>query len=1470
MRHKLMQNSTEWGKAPDGNARKSPILSPMTGPSRSQTKPKNQAVRRAQISFSTEARAVNTQVASNPSSDLSPPTPLKASITTRDWTLEGLIAKGKRFREIPRVSAQQSGDVLKGTIEKHEQSGVPLIIEGWHKHHKWSSDIFDVHWLEKHHGNDTILTRNVHDRRDKELPVAEFLNKCRETEPFAKPDETERLYGKDAACPPQWKDWLDSRVLPASLLPSGDNDLMQHLPRSGEVESLLCYHGVGDTFTPCHKDLCGSSGHNLMCYSEKGGSSFWFMTASQTAPEVADYFQSELGQELDWEGHVATVNELARAPFPVYIGEQKLGDLILVPPRSCHQVVNYGGLTMKISWSRMTVRGLGIALHYELPIYRRVCRPEQYRVKSVLYRSLLYYTSRLNIAMSRRAIPTARLSSRQTSDINMSLGDYGSSEEDDVPIASVLHPPAELSPLHVHDSQKSRFVDALQSLLTLFDEVLVDEYAQEHASFPHIFGKSTMEYSQPSTPPWRKGTEGETYSCTIACDFCGADIFQSFFECQTCVPEGAARPTALGDGLLICAPCYVEGRSCSCTKMAPVQCCPFELLLEKRNRAAAVLRQFETHTTSHKVRNTKLEESDLLADEDHIAIFTAACALLKLRREGGPKLAELRSCKISLGNRHKVPRLSSIHCGPCHDSTCFEHILLKGIHCAEALLVITRGHEQNEWHEFHKRSRITFTQGKPNLEEAEKTGGLSRLKDRLVLAAQRYRTCRPIMERYTRRGWYDCETQESTIDEVAGLGSPLPSIAPPSSETSSPEPKAIGAAPSEQLRKPSIERSNIFPCEDDEPLSDLSDIESTGTDHPVPSNVHTAPQPPTVSRMSSPMSISSSGCELLTVAAESELKPDKETDVVYVSVPTVKAGDRRKKRRSSPTPEISRKKPKRQPSPQKDHALDADASRPSTSRPEHDDNDTVGGNYGNQLALAIQSAHTNQTRQSPLVNIRGSRRRILSPDSREPTPLVPTQATKRTTVPPEAINVPQPLALRQTADAMSEGEQNSKTNSSIRARRGRPPGIRHRGLSKEKSQASTPVPKTHQHGKRSLVVKVTSSAGRPEASQPKERIHQSHELRPSQEAIEIQVDHTRPGRSQDVSERHATFDGLEQSTLANDLEKSPETQQKNEAEQIADLRTIVQEQALLIRQQAEYIAALLRVQIKRDGISNTSETFAHESQSANPRLAGAMDNDQLRVLIKEAVRKVLREESAASDPLHAQHLSRIHQIPPSQVGQSTPSRPGENTPSSLHDRAASSSSSADDRAQQWSIYHDQDRIYPPRTWTVDSLDSSLASRAIHHTIRHDEPFTKREYNLAQYHPSFTPRERLVEADARFRQSPYWVPPHHARRISTNSELAAIDQDLYDTYAGYGTDTRGLHHPELEMSSPSRLARRTRNFPHYVGASRVPSVALPHSVGRTSSESHRDHESAIRNARDNNGSSTNVAPEAPDTDPAACD
>lgn len=132
----------------------------------------------------------------------------------------------------------------------------------------------------------------------------------------------------------------------------------------------MCYFGIGDTHTPAHKDLCASSGQNLMCYTERNGSAFWLMTDGTAAPAAAVYFQ-ELGFELDHESHVVTTAQFADAPFTVYVAEQKLGDLVLVPRRSVHQVVNSGGLTVKASWSRMTVEGLVTAFHHELPIYRR-------------------------------------------------------------------------------------------------------------------------------------------------------------------------------------------------------------------------------------------------------------------------------------------------------------------------------------------------------------------------------------------------------------------------------------------------------------------------------------------------------------------------------------------------------------------------------------------------------------------------------------------------------------------------------------------------------------------------------------------------------------------------------------------------------------------------------------------------------------------------------------------------------------------------------------------------------------------------------------------------------------------------------------------------------------------------------------------------------------------------------------------
>lgn len=94
----------------------------------------------------------------------------------------------------------------------------------------------------------------------------------------------------------------------------------------------------------------------------------------------------------------------------------------------------------------------------------------------------------------------------------------------------------------------------------------------------------------PPTDPRDPTEKQQTGACNFACDFCGADIFQSFFECRACAGL-TGQSTQPGDGTLICPACYVEGRSCECDSMEPVQCRPLDVLIAARNRATEVLCQ---------------------------------------------------------------------------------------------------------------------------------------------------------------------------------------------------------------------------------------------------------------------------------------------------------------------------------------------------------------------------------------------------------------------------------------------------------------------------------------------------------------------------------------------------------------------------------------------------------------------------------------------------------------------------------------------------------------------------------------------------------------------------------------------------------------------------------------------------------------------------------------------------------------
>lgn len=92
----------------------------------------------------------------------------------------------------------------------------------------------------------------MHQYSDKYVKWIDFIQQSRSKTTFAVPGgvlrqtantayslgidnsiETERLYGKDVDCPPDWRRWLRaSGVIPSPVIPGSSNDLLRHVLKS--------------------------------------------------------------------------------------------------------------------------------------------------------------------------------------------------------------------------------------------------------------------------------------------------------------------------------------------------------------------------------------------------------------------------------------------------------------------------------------------------------------------------------------------------------------------------------------------------------------------------------------------------------------------------------------------------------------------------------------------------------------------------------------------------------------------------------------------------------------------------------------------------------------------------------------------------------------------------------------------------------------------------------------------------------------------------------------------------------------------------------------------------------------------------------------------------------------------------------------------------------------------------------------
>jgi hypothetical protein len=351
----------------------------------------------------------------------------------------------------------------------------------------------------------------------------------------------QRFYLKDIDCPEQWHTHLQ-KLLPSVLFYLNDNideivkstapqdrmsidsspaadtiapagDLMSSLPPQMRAENMMCYIGHEGTYTPAHREMCASLGQNIMVENsdnqvgEEPGSSIWFMTETKDREVVSEYFLSMLGHDIEVEAHFAQINAWKKAPFPVYIVEQKVGDFILIPPLAPHQVWNRGTRTIKVAWNRTTVDTLEMAIREALPRARLVCRDEQYKNKAIIYYTLIKYYDLLKLA--------------EASD----KGTPNASDQSDC-AQRVLQVRRDFKQLH-----------------KLYTKVLLTEmFDPDQSKLENI--------------------EFVPFDSNVTCSYCRCNIFNRFLTCKTCIGEIEGSDDE--DTYDICMECYIMGRSCTC------------------------------------------------------------------------------------------------------------------------------------------------------------------------------------------------------------------------------------------------------------------------------------------------------------------------------------------------------------------------------------------------------------------------------------------------------------------------------------------------------------------------------------------------------------------------------------------------------------------------------------------------------------------------------------------------------------------------------------------------------------------------------------------------------------------------------------------------------------------------------------------------------------------------------------------
>ncbi|EXJ95849.1 hypothetical protein A1O1_00974 [Capronia coronata CBS 617.96] len=315
-----------------------------------------------------------------------------------DSSAQQLLRLGKPFVEFPRfsiVTLQEEKDrdgqplPFSEWLTKRLQLGQPFVIADFDKLDTWpttdphdgSQPGFGIERLIELSTKKNIPVRNCSTGRDLTFTLRKFADSARQSLP-----EFQNLYARDLQCPQEWLEQC-RKLLPAEVQWGGRLDLLQWLPQCARSEVMMAYVGSEGSSSGFHRCFSSTVALNLLVDSDDRpvvciGTDF-------DSQKKYDSFMSAQGvsPHLDWL-NLGTA-ELLKANFPLYAYDQRVGDLVVFPPATAHQVWNPSTLSAKLVWNILHPLSLEVGFEYVQAPFNRLCHPDVARTNLSLACAML-------------------------------------------------------------------------------------------------------------------------------------------------------------------------------------------------------------------------------------------------------------------------------------------------------------------------------------------------------------------------------------------------------------------------------------------------------------------------------------------------------------------------------------------------------------------------------------------------------------------------------------------------------------------------------------------------------------------------------------------------------------------------------------------------------------------------------------------------------------------------------------------------------------------------------------------------------------------------------------------------------------------------------------------------------------------------------------------------------------------------